>query len=60
MAHDEILEDSQPENYLEMEAETAAAWQYHEEIDYQQRLAISYPVDEAVIFAQNWLTEQGI
>ena len=58
MAHEENYEDPQPENFLEMEAETAYAWEYHEEIAYQERLAISYPRDAAVIIAQNWLEEE--
>lgn len=60
MAHDEFLDDSQPENYSEMDSDVAIAWQYHDEIEYQERLAISYPVDADAIFAQNWLAEQGL
>ena len=56
----EFLDDTQPENFLSMDADVAMAWQYHDEIEYQERLAISYPVDSSVIFAQNWLKEQGI
>lgn len=58
MANEEY--DTQPENYSEMDTDVVIAWQYHDEIEYQERLAISFPRDSSAIFAENWLTEQGV
>lgn len=41
-------------------AEMMAAWQFHDEIEYQAKVAISYPQDVQAIFAANWLRTQGV
>jgi hypothetical protein len=42
-----------------MDPVVAAAWQYQDEIEYQVRVATSYPQDANAIFAANWLEGQG-
>jgi hypothetical protein len=51
--------DYEESNDLSMDPVVAATWQYHDEIDYQVRMATSYPQDADAIFAANWLRGQG-
>lgn len=62
MANDsyiEILESDEYEGQFSMPDDVAIAWQYHDEIKYQERLATSYPQDIEARRAAQWLTEQS-
>jgi hypothetical protein len=60
MPTSELIEtDAEETNALSMDPAVAAAWQYHDEIEYQARVATSYPQDADAIFAANWLQGQG-